>query len=86
MLVTDSNILKSFSEEFGPLFKIGDSHAQGIYKKPLDRVWVESRLKRADFYKNAEKAEKIKAFLTKYFSKGDETYDAIAYRGLRTGD
>lgn len=36
MLVTDSNILKSFSKEFGPPFKIGDSHAQGIYKKPLD--------------------------------------------------
>lgn len=86
MLVTDSNILKSFSKEFGPLFQIGDSHAQGNYKKPLDRAWVESRLKRADFYKDSEWAEKIKAFLDKYFSKGDETYDAIAYRAARGGD
>lgn len=36
MLVTDSNILKSFSEEFGPLFKIGDSHAQDLSSGSVD--------------------------------------------------
>lgn len=83
MKITDQRTLASFSDEFGALFRIGDSHAQGIYKKPLDRAWVQSRLKHADFCKDSEWAEQIKAFSNKYFPKGDETYDAIAYRGSR---
>lgn len=82
MKVTDIEILKSFSKEWGEAFCIADIHEQEKYGKPLDKELALDLLEDSKFYGFYEDIPAIEKFIKKYFKNGDETYDVCAYTDI----